>query len=223
MKRDAVVEEEEHQQCAICLNEFEDFDNDATLLNCGCQQLLSQCLYLGVACPHTLMDIKWGPDFDVQFPSKEFRFQMHRFGPIPSSGSLFNVKPFRLGAKDNDYSFFKTEPVPHKLQLQDALANAIANNDSNTIQICVVLTIQGVNHVVKEDEECVICLKKFENIDNEATLLNCQCQFLYHHDCIWRWLRELKNYSSPICRTNFARGTQHFAQTPCKRRKLLSE
>lgn len=49
IKGDAVVEEQEQQQCAVCLNEFEDFDNDATLLNCGCQQLLSQCLYLGVA------------------------------------------------------------------------------------------------------------------------------------------------------------------------------
>ncbi|ESR43253.1 hypothetical protein CICLE_v10013353mg [Citrus x clementina] len=188
------------------------------------------------------------PDLDVQFPSKEFRFQMHRFGilepdlPNPSDhlAHCLMLSLFDLERDKGNYSFFKTEPVPYKLQLQmfkdisnfakDALANAIAKNDSSTIQICVVLTIKGVNHVVKEEEEeeeeeeeCAICLKKFENIDNEATSLNCPCQFLYHHECIWRWLRELRNYSCPVCRKNFAHGTEHFARSPCRRRKLRNE
>lgn len=66
----------------------------------------------------------------------------------------------------------------------------------------------------QEQEQCAICLNEFEDFNNDATLLNCGCQQLYHNACIWEWLWEKRNFTCPICRFNFARATKKFAKDP---------
>ena len=76
--------------------------------------------------------------------------------------------------------------------LQQSLQNDESLEENVGIQINEPITLykKGV-----EDEECPICIEKFENNERVFT---CSCNQIFHYSCINKWIKSKED--CPICR-----------------------
>ena len=75
---------------------------------------------------------------------------------------------------------------------------------NNYIPGCTQDIIKKVNHNI--DEDCVICLEKMNNIENNP-ICQLNCKHYFHKKCITNWINH-KQYC-PICRINITSGHQN--------------
>ena len=69
-----------------------------------------------------------------------------------------------------------------------------SNNQENENRIKIV---KYENNYIYEIKECIICLNDI-GINNDKFKLNCNCNNIYHHDCIKEWIDN--NNGCPTCR-----------------------
>jgi hypothetical protein len=69
-----------------------------------------------------------------------------------------------------------------------------SNNQENENRIKIV---KYENNYIYEIKECIICLNDI-NINHDKFKLNCNCNNIYHHDCIKEWIDN--NNGCPTCR-----------------------
>jgi hypothetical protein len=68
-------------------------------------------------------------------------------------------------------------------------------------KICQNLKFKEIQDVENQiDNKCSICLDTVE-MEDEISIIPCGCIQLYHHDCIYDWLKI--NPSCPSCRKEF--------------------
>lgn len=98
----------------------------------------------------------------------------------------FPWQKFVLGKSGNDNMEKETTERTNNLTITMSMrSNSEDNNDQDMLA----------------QENCAICLEKFEDGDEACTSNNQNCKHVFHHECIFEWL--LKNEDCPCCRRTY--------------------